>query len=98
MYEIIIIIINKIVLELKLCNCGKFAGAMITSMFKATLIYKSLLCMQMTFKNGLFGLYLSAFLSQDCKRSFPSALCLGGSLEATRCLLNGRGKDYFVFM
>lgn len=34
MYELIII--NKIVLELELCNWGKFAGAMITSMFKAT--------------------------------------------------------------
>ncbi|XP_048332032.2 putative methyltransferase At1g22800, mitochondrial isoform X2 [Ziziphus jujuba] len=28
---------------------------------------------------------------EDCKRSFPSALCLGGSLEAIRRLLNGRG-------
>ncbi|XP_057490637.1 putative methyltransferase At1g22800, mitochondrial isoform X2 [Actinidia eriantha] len=28
---------------------------------------------------------------QDCKKSFPSALCLGGSLEAIRRLLRGRG-------
>lgn len=28
---------------------------------------------------------------EDCKKSFPSALCTGGSLEAIRRLLNGRG-------
>ncbi|XP_057490636.1 putative methyltransferase At1g22800, mitochondrial isoform X1 [Actinidia eriantha] len=28
---------------------------------------------------------------EDCKKSFPSALCLGGSLEAIRRLLRGRG-------
>ncbi|KAL1548790.1 putative methyltransferase At1g22800, mitochondrial [Salvia divinorum] len=28
---------------------------------------------------------------EDCKKTFPSALCMGGSLEAIRRLLNGRG-------
>ncbi|KAF5183129.1 Arginine-hydroxylase ndufaf5 protein [Thalictrum thalictroides] len=28
---------------------------------------------------------------EDCKKTFPTALCLGGSLEATRRLLRGRG-------
>ncbi|KAK4570768.1 hypothetical protein RGQ29_029567 [Quercus rubra] len=28
---------------------------------------------------------------EDCKKSFPTALCLGGSLEAVRRLLGGRG-------
>ncbi|KAH7835442.1 hypothetical protein Vadar_026172 [Vaccinium darrowii] len=28
---------------------------------------------------------------EDCKRTFPTALCLGGSLEAIRRLLRGRG-------
>ncbi|KAK6147816.1 hypothetical protein DH2020_018728 [Rehmannia glutinosa] len=28
---------------------------------------------------------------EDCKRTFPTALCMGGSLEAIRRLLNGRG-------
>ncbi|XXG60569.1 hypothetical protein AAC387_Pa04g2438 [Persea americana] len=28
---------------------------------------------------------------EDCKRTFPTALCLGGSLEAVRRLLRGRG-------
>ncbi|XP_004299868.1 PREDICTED: putative methyltransferase At1g22800 [Fragaria vesca subsp. vesca] len=28
---------------------------------------------------------------EDCKKTFPTALCLGGSLEAVRCLLHGRG-------
>ncbi|KAH7522889.1 hypothetical protein ACOSP7_009167 [Xanthoceras sorbifolium] len=28
---------------------------------------------------------------EDCKKTFPSALCLGGSLEAIRRLLRGRG-------
>ncbi|KAF6159675.1 hypothetical protein GIB67_029933 [Kingdonia uniflora] len=29
---------------------------------------------------------------EDCKRTFPTALCLGGSLEAIRRLLRGRGS------
>jgi NADH dehydrogenase [ubiquinone] 1 alpha subcomplex assembly factor 5 len=28
---------------------------------------------------------------EDCKKTFPTALCLGGSLEAVRRLLRGRG-------
>ncbi|XP_050378778.1 putative methyltransferase At1g22800, mitochondrial [Argentina anserina] len=28
---------------------------------------------------------------EDCKKTFPTALCLGGSLEAVRRLLHGRG-------
>ncbi|KAK6120433.1 hypothetical protein DH2020_045827 [Rehmannia glutinosa] len=28
---------------------------------------------------------------EDCKKTFPTALCMGGSLEAIRRLLNGRG-------
>ncbi|TQD96552.1 hypothetical protein C1H46_017802 [Malus baccata] len=28
---------------------------------------------------------------EDCKKTFPTALCLGGQLEAVRRLLNGRG-------
>ncbi|KAH6779585.1 S-adenosyl-L-methionine-dependent methyltransferases superfamily protein [Perilla frutescens var. hirtella] len=28
---------------------------------------------------------------EDCKKTFPSALCMGGSLEAVRRLLHGRG-------
>ncbi|XP_047311381.1 putative methyltransferase At1g22800, mitochondrial [Impatiens glandulifera] len=28
---------------------------------------------------------------EDCKKSFPTALCLGGSLEAVRRLIGGRG-------
>ncbi|PIA36116.1 hypothetical protein AQUCO_03400195v1 [Aquilegia coerulea] len=28
---------------------------------------------------------------EDCKKTFPTALCLGGSLEATRRMLRGRG-------
>ncbi|KAF3447418.1 hypothetical protein FNV43_RR12604 [Rhamnella rubrinervis] len=36
---------------------------------------------------------------EDCKRLFPSALCLGGSLEAIRRLLNSRGGiEKFVMM
>ncbi|KAJ6693145.1 hypothetical protein OIU85_003956 [Salix viminalis] len=29
---------------------------------------------------------------EDCKKTFPTALCLGGSLEAVRRLLRGRGS------
>ncbi|XP_038889820.1 putative methyltransferase At1g22800, mitochondrial [Benincasa hispida] len=29
---------------------------------------------------------------EDCKKTFPTALCLGGSLEAIRRLLHGRGS------
>lgn len=28
---------------------------------------------------------------EDCKKTFPTALCMGGSLEAIRRLLRGRG-------
>ena len=33
-----------------------------------------------------------ALLFQDCRKSFPTALCLGGSVEPIRRLINGRGK------
>lgn len=29
---------------------------------------------------------------EDCKKTFPTGLCLGGSLEAVRRLLRGRGS------
>ncbi|CAN6445426.1 unnamed protein product [Victoria cruziana] len=35
---------------------------------------------------------------QDCKRSFPTALCLGGSLAAVRRTLRGRGGIQELFM
>lgn len=35
---------------------------------------------------------LHLFILQDCKKTFPSALCMGGSLEAIRRLLHGRGE------
>lgn len=35
----------------------------------------------------------------DCKKTFPTALCLGGSLEAVRRLLRGRGGiEKFIMM
>ncbi|KAL6961934.1 hypothetical protein U1Q18_036893 [Sarracenia purpurea var. burkii] len=35
---------------------------------------------------------------EDCKKTFPTALCLGGSLEAIRRLLRGRGESSIMFM
>lgn len=32
-------------------------------------------------------------LFQDCKRTFPKALNLGGAFDAVRRLLQGRGKE-----
>lgn len=36
---------------------------------------------------------LTLCLLKDCKKTFPTALCLGGSLEAIRRLLHGRGNN-----
>lgn len=36
--------------------------------------------------------------SKDCKKSFPSALCLGGSLAAVQRLLRGRGLFFFTLL
>ncbi|XVF30153.1 hypothetical protein REPUB_Repub16aG0032700 [Reevesia pubescens] len=36
---------------------------------------------------------------EDCKKTFPTALCLGGSLQAVRQLLQGRGAiEKFIMM
>ncbi|EOY17054.1 S-adenosyl-L-methionine-dependent methyltransferases superfamily protein [Theobroma cacao] len=36
---------------------------------------------------------------EDCKKTFPTALCLGGSLQAVRRLLRGRGEiDKLIMM
>ncbi|GLU10588.1 hypothetical protein SLE2022_273810 [Rubroshorea leprosula] len=36
---------------------------------------------------------------EDCRKSFPTALCLGGSMEAVRQLLRGRGGiEKFIMM
>ncbi|XWS23323.1 hypothetical protein CRYUN_Cryun28dG0002800 [Craigia yunnanensis] len=36
---------------------------------------------------------------EDCKKTFPTALCLGGSLQAVRQLLRGRGAiEKFIMM
>ncbi|KAJ0514937.1 putative photosystem antenna protein [Helianthus annuus] len=34
---------------------------------------------------------------EDVKKTFPSALCLGGSMEAIRRSIRGRGETLFMF-
>lgn len=41
--------------------------------------------------SSLCELFLFFAVAKDCKKSFPSALCLGGSLGAVQRLLRGRG-------
>jgi hypothetical protein len=39
------------------------------------------------------GVGWANFSFQDCKRTFPKALNLGGAFDAVRRLLQGRGKQ-----
>jgi NADH dehydrogenase [ubiquinone] 1 alpha subcomplex assembly factor 5 len=35
---------------------------------------------------------------EDCRKAFPSALCLGGSTDAVRRLLRGRGDPPCILL